>query len=173
MENHMKKFSKTAYYTANLFLPLSDIARIARTARYALLRSAERLRRIKPTTAPDDEKVLSFGEVVAASGCSRDALMRRYLLIKRVWLSTFSVVFAGTLLLLAATLLAGVPVVGVFLMRVLSLMFMLSGLCGLLFALTLKNQFRLWQLARQRLGTFAEWRATGTWLRDIFSWQLR
>jgi hypothetical protein len=170
----MKKLTKTkaAYYTANLLLPLSDVARIVRTARYALLRSAERLRRIKPVMAQDDAKVLSFGEAVAASGCTRDALMRRYLLIKRVWLSTFSVVFAGTLLLLAATLLAGVPVAGVLLMRVLSLMFMLSGLCGLLFALTLKNQFRLWQLARQRLGTFAEWRATGTWLQDIFCWRM-
>lgn len=168
----MKKSSKKVYYTANLFLPLSDIKRVAKTVRHVLLSSAERLRRIKPATASDDGKVLSFREAVAASGCSRDALMRRYLLIKRVWLSTFSLVFAGTLLLLAATLLAGVPVAGVFLIRVLSLMFMLSGLCGLLFVLTLKNQFHLWQLARQRLGTFAEWRATGTWLKDVFCWRM-
>lgn len=170
----MKKLTKTkaAYFAANLLLPLSDLSRIMKTARYALARNAERLRRIKPVAATDGPEVLSFGAAVAASGSSRDALMRRYLLIKRVWLSTFSVVSAATLLLLAATLQAGVPVTGIFLMRVLSLMFMLTGLSGLLFALTLKNQFRLWQLARQELGTFAEWRATGTWLQDVFCWRM-
>lgn len=70
----MKKLTKTkaAYYTANLLLPLSDVARIVRTARYALLRSAERLRRIKPVTAPDNAAVFEL-----RGGCRRQRLLPR------------------------------------------------------------------------------------------------
>lgn len=163
--------SKAAYFTANLFLPLSEIARMTKAARYAITRTAERVRLIKPTTEADTE-VLSFDEAVTASGFSRDALMRRYLFIKRLWLVTFAVMLTGTMLLITATLLAGVPVVGVFLLRLLSLLFMLSSLCALLFVFAMKNQFRLWQLTQRRLGTFAEWRASGTWLNDIFGWRM-
>lgn len=51
--------------------------------------------------------------------------------------------------------------------------FMLVGFAGLMFARALNSQYHLWQLQARYLGTFAEWKAAGHWLRDIFSWQLR
>lgn len=170
MKKHLK--SGAAYFAANLLLPLSDIGRVLKSIRYVVRKDAERLHLLRQTRKQDDAQLLSFGDAVAVSGCSRAVLTGRYLLIKRVWLSMLFVVSAAALLLLAALLLSGLPVTGFFLARVLSMIFMLTALGALVFVQAMKNQFRLWQLMEQRLGTFAEWRASGAWLRDVFSWSM-
>ncbi|MNB70159.1 hypothetical protein D3C76_790950 [compost metagenome] len=167
----MKKPGKKVWHAANLVLPLWEAGRMVHAARYAAEKNAERLRRLWPEAARGKTETLSFEEAVAASGHSRESLMRRYLLAKRIWLAMFVAAVSLVILLPVGTLLAAPPGAGVLLIRMLSLMFMISAFAGMLFVCAMKNQFHLWQLVRQELGSFAQWRATGTWLKELFSWR--
>ncbi|UJT80903.1 conjugal transfer protein TraX (plasmid) [Edwardsiella piscicida] len=171
----MKKIRKKVWLAANLILPLWEAGRMAHAARYAAEKNAERFRRLWPESAKRETEMLSFDEAVAASGHSRESLMRRYLLAKRIWLSMFASAVSIVILLPVGTLtlLTAPPSSGVLLVRMLSLMFMISTFAGMLFVCAMKNQFHLWQLLNRELGSFSQWRATGTWLKEIFSWRAR
>lgn len=167
----MKKLRKKAWFAANLVLPLWEAGRMVHAARYAAEKNAERFRRLWPEATRKEAEILSFDEAVAASGYSRESLMRRYLLAKRIWLAMFVVAVCIFILLPVGTLLAAPPGSGMLLMRMLSLMFMIIAFAGMLFVCAMKNQFHLWQLLSQELGSFSQWRATGTWLKELFSWR--
>lgn len=167
----MKKVGKKAWFAANLVLPLWEAGRMVNAARYAAEKNAERFRRLWPEAARKEIEILSFDEAVAASGHNRESLMRRYLLAKRIWLAMFVVAVSIVILLPVGTLLAAPPGSGVLLVRMFSLMFMISAFAGMLFVCAMKNQFHLWQLLSQQLGSFTQWRATGTWLKELFSWR--
>lgn len=168
----MKKLTKTAYYTTNVLLPLFETKLILRTIKYSGSKLAEHARRLKQAKAMSSDEILSFNDAVRESGQSLEALIRRYCTAKRIWLILLGLIGLLALLLPISLILAGVPISGILLSRVISLSFMLVGFGSLMFVRALICQFRLWQLQTRQLGTFAEWRATQTWLRDIFSWRL-
>lgn len=168
----MKKWTKIAYHSANVLLPLSETARMVRAGRHVAGRHAEQIRRLFPKRAAADARELTFDEAVAASGLSRERLINRYLLNKRVWLVLFALAVLPVLMLPAALLLADIPAPGLLAVRTASLVFMLACFAGLLFARAMKSQLHLWQLQSGRLGSFADWRTERRWLRDVFRWSL-
>lgn len=168
----MKKWTKIAYHSANVLLPLSETARMVRAGRHVAGRHAEQIRRLFPKRTAADVGELTFDEAVAASGLSRERLINRYLLNKRVWLGLFALAVLPVLMLPAALLLADIPAPGLLAVRTASLVFMLACFAGLLFARAMKSQLHLWQLQSGRLGSFADWRAERRWLRDVFRWSL-
>jgi FlaA1/EpsC-like NDP-sugar epimerase len=169
----MKKIYKVTWYAANVLLPLSETARILRTMKYSGSKLAEQARRLKQEKQTASNEILSFDEALRISGMSHETLIRRYLSTKRIWLMLFGVAVIFIVLLPFATLMVEGPVSGTLIVRVMSMAFMLVGFAGLMFARSLNSQYHLWQLQARYLGTFAEWKAAGHWLRDIFSWQLR
>lgn len=169
----MKKLAKTTYHAANVLLPLSETARMLRAMKYSGAKLVQQARRLKQAKRESAMEILSFDEAVRESGQSREALISRYLTTKRIWLLLSGTATLPAVMLPFAMLLPGVPFSGVLSGRILSMSFMLAGFGGLMFSRALKNQYHLWQLQTCQLGTFAQWKATGNCLRDIFSWQLR
>ncbi|WP_337263688.1 MULTISPECIES: conjugal transfer protein TraX [unclassified Serratia (in: enterobacteria)] len=169
----MKKLTKATYHTANVLLPLSETARILRAMKYSATTLADQARRLKQTTPEVSDEIRSFDDAVRDSGQSLEALTSRYLWAKRVLLLLFGMATLLALILPAAMFFSDVPFSGALFGRALSMSFMLAGFGGLMFVRALKNQYHLWQLQTRQLGTFADWRATAPWLRDIVSWQLR
>ncbi|EME5107781.1 conjugal transfer protein TraX [Salmonella enterica] len=167
----MKKVTKKAFFAANLVLPLWETGRIVNAARYAAKTHADRFRKLVPEKSSSEEEELTFSEAVKASGHSRESLIRRYLLAKRIWLTMFVIAAGLVLLLPIATFSSGVPMSGVLMFRLLSMMFMLCAFAGMLFVNAMKNQFRLWQLACMELGAFAQWRASTAWVKEVFNWR--
>lgn len=163
---------KITWHITNILFPLSESARIIRAMKYSGSKLAEQARRLKKEKKAVSGEICTFDEVVSVSGMSHDMLIRRYLSIKRAWLLLFSITFLFIMLLPLAVLLTEGPVSDGLILRLISMVFMLSGFAGLMFARMLKSQYHLWQLQTRRLGTFAEWKATGHPLRDIFSWWL-
>ena len=167
----MKKIGKKAWFTVNLVLPLWEAGRMVHAARYAAEKNAERFRRLKPESTKKETETLSFDEAVAASGQSRESLIRRYLLAKRIWLMMFFMTVGVLMLLPIVTLASELPVYGVFLFRLLSMMFMLAAFASMLFVNAMKNQFRIWQLLNKELGPFTQWRTSQAWIKDVFTWR--
>lgn len=167
----MKKIGKKAWFAANLVLPLWEAGHLLKTARYAVKKNAERFRSLRPEAFKNENDILSFEDAVAASAQSREALMRRYLLAKRVWLAMFVIAASLIILLPVSTLLFAPPGADALLMRMVSLLFMISAFASLLFVCAMKNQFHLWQLINREMGSFSQWQATGKWLNDLFSWR--
>jgi len=167
----MKKIGKKAWFAANLVLPLWEAGRMVHAARYAAEQNAERFRRVWPNKLKGNTDELSFDEAVVASGCSREMLIRRYLLSKRILLVMFLIASVFAILLPVGTLIAAGPGAGVLLIRSLFLTFTMIAFAGMVFAYAMKHQLRLWQLTTRELGSFAQWRATGRWVKDIFSWR--
>jgi len=166
-----KKSKRIAWKAANLVLPLWEAGRMVNAARYAAEKNAERFQRIWPEKARQNKSVLSFDEAVAASGHSREVLIQRYLLSKRILLVMF-LLASGLALLLPVTTLATMGTgAGIVLVRMLSLTFTISAFAGMLFVFAMKNQLRIWQLTTRELGSFAQWRTKRPWLKDIFSWR--
>ncbi|WP_149543252.1 conjugal transfer protein TraX [Serratia marcescens] len=169
----MKKFTKATYHIANVLLPLSETARILRAMKYSGGKLAEQARRLKQVKDESTTELLSFDDAIRASGQTREVLLSRYLRSKRIWLLLFGGAALLALFLPVAMLISGIPFSGMLFGRTLSMSFMLAGFSGLMFVRALKNQYHLWQLQTRQLGTFAEWKSAGNWLRDIFSWQQR
>lgn len=169
----MKKLTKATYHAANVLLPLSETARILRAIKYSGRKLADQARRLKQVKDESATELLSFDDAVRASCQTREALLSRYLRGKRIWLLLFGGAALLALILPVAMLISGMPFSGMLFGRTLSMSFMLAGFSGLMFVRALKNQYHLWQLQTRQLGTFAEWKAAGNWLRDIFSWQQR
>lgn len=167
----MKKFTKATYHAANVLLPLYETARILRAMKYSGGKLAYQARRLKQAKDKSTTELLSFDDAVSASGQNREALISRYLRGKCIWLLLFGGAALLALILPVAMFLSGAAFSGILISRTLSLSFMLAAFSGLMFVRALKNQYRLWQLQTCQLGTFAEWKAAGSWLRDIFSWQ--
>ncbi|MDN0112704.1 conjugal transfer protein TraX [Yersinia mollaretii] len=169
----MKKFTKATYHAANVLLPLSETARILRAMKYSGVKLGEQARRLKQAKDESTTELLSFDDAVRASGQTREVLISSHLRGKRIWLLLFVGAAMLALILPVAMILSGTLFSGILFSRTLSMSFMLAGFGGLMFIRALKNQYHLWQLQTRQLGTFAEWKATRNWLRDIFSWQLR
>lgn len=167
----MKKLPKAVYRTANLLLPVWETSLIVKSARYAAGKHAERLGRLMPTKADMSAPVLSFDEAVSVSGHSREALMRRYQLGKRIWLSMFVLTVSIMLIMLLASIVSDIHATGMLIIRMASMMFMLAAFAGLVFTCALKSQYRFWQLQSSHLGTFAEWRSSRRWVVEILSWR--
>lgn len=167
-----KKSKRIAWKTANLVLPLWETGRMIHAARYVAEKNAERFQRIWPEKARQNKSVLSFDEAVAASGHSREVLIQRYLISKRILLVMF-LLASGLALLLPVTTLATMGTgAGIVLVRMLSLTFTITAFAGMVFVFAMKNQLRIWQLTTRELGSFAQWRTKRPWLKDIFSWRL-
>lgn len=171
----MKKITKATYHAANVLLPLSETARILKAMKYSGMKLAEQARCLKQTKDEYESttELWSFEDAVRASGLTREALISRYLRGKRIWLLLFISAALLALILPVAIPISGIPFSGMLFGRAMSMSFMLAGFSCLMFVRALKNQYHLWQLQTRQLGTFAEWKAAGNWLRDIFSWQQR
>jgi hypothetical protein len=169
----MNKAKKVAWSAANIILPLSESARIMRAMKYSATLLTVRVRKLRIDRHASTDEILSFDEAVRESGMSREALISRFLFAKRLWLLLSVTAVTLALMLPAAILLSELPSSAGLLARTLSLSFMLAGFSGLAFARALNNQFHLWHLQTRQLGSFAEWKASGNWLRDILSWKLR
>ncbi len=169
----MSKAKKIAWSAANIILPLSGGARIIRAMKYSATHLTVRVRKLRMDRHASTDEILSFDEAVKESGLSREALIPRFLFAKRLWLLLSVTAIVLALMLPAAMLLSELPSSAGLLARTLSLSFMLIGFSGLAFIRALNNQFHLWHLQTRQLGSFAEWKTTGNWLRDIFSWKLR
>jgi hypothetical protein len=166
----MKKITRITWHGINVFLPLSETSRMVRAARYIATRNATQLRRLLPTRNKEVSSPLSFIEAVRASGLTREQLIQRYWREKRVWLLICILTALLALVLPVGWWMSDVPPSGLLVLRIASLLFMLAGFAGLLFVRALHNQYRLWQLQTNQLGTFAEWKAKERWLRATLSW---
>ncbi|MGL4769466.1 MAG: conjugal transfer protein TraX [Plesiomonas shigelloides] len=163
---------KVAWHAANIFLPLSESARVLRAIKYSGSKLKERVSSFKRNRRKNSDDIISFDEAVSASGYSREVLISRYLTNKRIWLS---------LVVIATVISISIPIIGfssgvfvstVAICRALSMFFMLLGFGCLSFVKALVCQYRIWQLQTYELGSFADWKSTNHWFQDILSWKL-
>lgn len=163
---------KVAWHAANIFLPLSESARILRAIKYSGSKLNERVSLLLGDKKENSDDIISFEEAVSASGYSREVLISRYLTNKRIWLS---------LVLIAIVISISIPIIGfssgvfismVAICRALSMSFMLLGFGCWSFAKALVCQYRIWQLQTYELGSLADWKSTNHWFQDILSWKL-
>lgn len=170
-ENKYKNtLKKSAWMGGNVLLPLYETRTVLRAITYAGSQKIHQIRQLRRTRKEEADVEYSFDDAVAATGCSREALMQRYRFGKRLWLTLCLLCLLITLALFTSVAIHATSLTGSGWWRTLSLLFALSGFSALLFTGALKNQYRLWQLQTRKLGTFQAWQVETAWLRSIFRW---
>lgn len=171
------RLKKTAWYTANIFIPLSEIRLTMNTIIPSWKKQFQRIRVARKLMGrrQRNQTAYTWAEAVALTGMTPAQLEQRFLRRKRLYLvlSALPALLATGLLL--ALLISGIYTPMAF-MRVVIMVLILLGLASIPGLQVVICSWRLWQLREQRVsveeqGTFRDFTHGRPWIRkSLLSW---
>ena len=171
------RLKKTAWYTANIFIPLSETRLTMNTIIPSWKKQFQRIRVARKLMGrrQRNQTAYTWAEAVALTGMTPAQLEQRFLRRKRLYL-----VLSALPTLLATGLLLALLVSGIYtpmaFMRVVILVLILLGLASIPGLQVVICSWRLWQLREQRVsveeqGTFRDFTHGRPWIREsLLSW---
>ena len=171
------RLKKTAWYTANIFVPLSETRLTMNTIIPSWKKQFQRIRVARKLMGrrQRNQTAYTWAEAVALTGMTPAQLEQRFLRRKRLYL-----VLSALPALLAAGLLLALLVSGIYtpmaFMRVVIMVLILLGLVSIPGLQVVICSWRLWQLREQRVsveeqGTFRDFTHGRPWIREsLLSW---
>ncbi|CAI1072362.1 Uncharacterised protein [Serratia entomophila] len=171
-----RRVGKGAYYTANIFLPLSELRYTATKIGPSVINHLKRARYLTPSYQLDKklrEPVLCFDDAVAASGISIEMLIKRFHRRKQLCL-VLSAVPALLIVSVMLVILASNIYTPLLLAKTLALVLSLLSLAAIPFVQALTCSWRLWQLREHRVshqerGGFKDFLAENHWFKTTLS----
>lgn len=171
-----RRVGKGAYYTANIFLPLSELRYTATKIGPSVINHLKRARQLTPSYQLEHklrEPVLCFDDAVAASGTSTEMLIKRFHRRKLICL-TLSAVPALLIISVMLVVIASNIYTPLLLVKTLALVLALLSLAAIPFVQALTCSWRLWQLrehraSKQERGGFMDFLADNHWLKTTLS----
>lgn len=171
-----RRVGKGAYYTANIFLPLSELRYTATKIGPSLINHLKRARHLSPSYKLEQklrEPMLGFDDAVAASGVSTTVLIKRFHRRKQLCLA-LSAVPAFLIISVMLVVLASNIYTPLLLAKKLALVLALLSLAAIPFVQALVCSWRLWQLrerraSQQERGGFKDFLAENHWLKTTLS----
>lgn len=171
------RLKKTAWYTANIFIPLSETRLTMNTIIPSWKKQFQRIRVARKLMGrrQRNQTAYTWAEAVALTGMTPTQLEQRFLRRKRLYqvLSALPALLATGLLL--ALLVSGIYTPMAF-MRVVIMVLILLGLASIPGLQVVICSWRLWQLREQRVsveeqGTFRDFTHGRPWIREsLLSW---
>ena len=171
------RLKKTAWYTANIFIPLSETRLTMNTIIPSWKKQFQRIRVARKLMGrrQRNQTAYTWAEAVALTGMTPAQLEQRFLRRKRLYLvlSVLPALLATGLLL--ALLVSGIYTPMAF-MRVVIMVLILLGLASIPGLQVVICSWRLWQLREQRVsveeqGTFRDFTHGRPWIREsLLSW---
>ncbi|EFK7798416.1 conjugal transfer protein TraX [Escherichia coli] len=171
------RLKKTAWYTANIFIPLSETRLTMNTIIPSWKKQFQRIRVARKLMGrrQRNQTAYTWAEAVALTGMTLAQLEQRFLRRKRLYL-----VLSALPTLLATGLLLALLVSGIYtpmaFMRVVIMVLILLGLASIPGLQVVICSWRLWQLREQRVsveeqGTFRDFTHGRPWIREsLLSW---
>ncbi|EFU0551472.1 conjugal transfer protein TraX [Escherichia coli] len=171
------RLKKTAWYTANIFVPLSETRLTMNTIIPSWKKQFQRIRVTRKLMGrrQRNQTAYTWAEAVALTGMTPAQLEQRFLRRKRLYL-----VLSALPALLATGLLLALLVSGIYtpmaFMRVVIMVLILLGLASIPGLQVVICSWRLWQLREQRVsveeqGTFRDFTHGRPWIREsLLSW---
>ena len=171
------RLKKTAWYTANIFIPLSETRLTMNTIIPSWKKQFQRIRVARKLMGrrQRNQTAYTWAEAVALTGMTPAQLEQRFLRRKRLYL-----VLSALPALLATGLLLALLVSGIYtpmaFMRVVIMVLILLGLTSIPGLQVVICSWRLWQLREQRVsveeqGTFRDFTHGRPWIREsLLSW---
>ncbi len=171
------RLKKTAWYTANIFIPLSETRLTMNTIIPSWKKQFQRIRVARKLMGrrQRNQTAYTWAEAVALTGMTPAQLEQRFLRRKRLYL-----VLSALPALLATGLLLALLVSGIYtpmaFMRVVIMVLILLGLASIPGLQVVICSWRLWQLHEQRVsveeqGTFRDFTHGRPWIREsLLSW---
>lgn len=171
------RLKKTAWYTANIFIPLSETRLTMNTIIPSWKKQFQRIRVARKLMGrrQRNQTAYTWAEAVALTGMTPAQLEQRFLRRKRLYL-----VLSALPTLLATGLLLALLVCGIYtpmaFMRVVIMVLILLGLASIPGLQVVICSWRLWQLREQRVsveeqGTFRDFTHGRPWIREsLLSW---
>ncbi|HHW4389591.1 TPA: conjugal transfer protein TraX [Escherichia coli] len=171
------RLKKTAWYTANIFIPLSETRLTMNTIIPSWKKQFQRIRVARKLMGrrQRNQTAYTWAEAVALTGMTPAQLEQRFLRRKRLYL-----VLSALPTLLATGLLLALLVRGIYtpmaFMRVVIMVLILLGLASIPGLQVVICSWRLWQLREQRVsveeqGTFRDFTHGRPWIREsLLSW---
>ena len=171
------RLKKTAWYTANIFIPLSETRLTMNTIIPSWKKQFQRIRVARKLMGrrQRNQTAYTWAEAVALTGMTPAQLEQRFLRRKRLYL-----VLSALPALLATGLLLALLVSGIYTpmacMRVVIMVLILLGLASIPGLQVVICSWRLWQLREQRVsveeqGTFRDFTHGRPWIREsLLSW---
>ncbi|HAM3643928.1 TPA: conjugal transfer protein TraX [Escherichia coli] len=171
------RLKKTAWYTANIFIPLSETRLTMNTIIPSWKKQFQRIRVARKLIGrrQRNQTAYTWAEAVALTGMTPAQLEQRFLRRKRLYL-----VLSALPALLATGLLLALLVSGIYtpmaFMRVVIMVLILLGLATIPGLQVVICSWRLWQLREQRVsieeqGTFRDFTHGRPWIREsLLSW---
>ncbi|MCI5376954.1 hypothetical protein E4516_22365 [Escherichia coli] len=171
------RLKKTAWYTANIFIPLSETRLTMNTIIPSWKKQFQRIRVARKLMGrrQRNQTAYTWAEAVALTGMTPAQLEQRFLRRKRLYL-----VLSALPALLATGLLLALLVSGIYapmaFMRVVIMVLILLGLASIPGLQVVICSWRLWQLREQRVsveeqGTFRDFTQGRPWIREsLLSW---
>lgn len=171
-----KHAKKGMYFTANIFLPLSELRYTATKIGPSLVNHFRRIKHLSPSNQLEQklkQPVLSFEQAVEASGLSVDKLIERFNRRKKLCLTLSAFPALAVISIWIVVLLSGIysPIL---LLKSIALTLALLALSAVPFVQALACAWRLWQL-RNRInsplehGGFSDFLADKSWFRETIS----
>lgn len=171
------RLKKTAWYTANIFIPLSETRLTMNTIIPSWKKQFQRIRVARKLMGrrQRNQTAYTWAEAVALTGMTPAQLEQRFLRRKRLYLvlSALPALLATGLLL--ALLISGIYTPMAF-MRIVIMVLILLGLASIPGLQVVICSWRLWQLREQRVsveeqGTFRDFTHSRPWIREsLLSW---
>lgn len=171
------RLKKTAWYTANIFIPLSEARLTMNTIIPSWKKQFQRIRVARKLMGRRhrNQTAYTWAEAVALTGMTPAQLEQRFLRRKRLYLvlSALPALLATGLLL--ALLISGIYTPMAF-MRIVIMVLILLGLASIPGLQVVICSWRLWQLREQRVsveeqGTFRDFTHGRPWIREsLLSW---
>lgn len=171
------RLKKTAWYTANIFIPLSETRLTMNTIIPSWKKQFQRIRVARKLMGrrQRNQTAYTWAEAVALTEMTPTQLEQRFLRRKRLYL-----VLSALPALLATGLLLALLVSGIYtpmaFMRVVIMVLILLGLASIPGLQVVICSWRLWQLREQRVsveeqGTFRDFTHGRPWIREsLLSW---
>lgn len=171
------RLKKTAWYTANIFIPLSETRLTMNTIIPSWKKQFQRIRVARKLMGrrQRNQTAYTWAEAVALTGMTPAQLEQRFLRRKRLYL-----VLSALPTLLATGLLLALLVSGIYtpmaFMRIVIMVLILLGLASIPGLQVVICSWRLWQLREQRVsveeqGTFRDFTHGRPWIREsLLSW---
>ncbi|EIY9855690.1 TPA: conjugal transfer protein TraX [Escherichia coli] len=171
------RLKKTAWYTANIFIPLSETRLTMNTIIPSWKKQFQRIRVARKLMGrrQRNQTAYTWAEAVALTRMTPAQLEQRFLRRKRLYLvlSALPALLATGLLL--ALLISGIYTPMAF-MRIVIMVLILLGLASIPGLQVVICSWRLWQLREQRVsveeqGTFRDFTHGRPWIREsLLSW---
>ena len=171
------RLKKTSWYTANIFIPLSETRLTMNTIIPSWKKQFQRIRVARKLMGrrQRNQTAYTWAEAVALTGLTPAQREQRFLRRKRLYL-----VLSALPALLATGLLLALLVSGIYtpmaFMRVVIMVLILLGLASIPGLQVVICSWRLWQLREQRVsveeqGTFRDFTHGRPWIREsLLSW---